>query len=107
MQALGLVRGSQGLPTPSHRERAHETNSGAEMQQRQPGDAVNAVALTAAPCAVILIVFLTALLRCERKGHPGSHVGFRRGPEGANAVGQRLAGGLQCSRLGSNPAMVR
>jgi len=41
------------------------------MQQRQPGDAVTIVALlTAAPFAVILILFLTALLRCERKNIP-------------------------------------
>jgi hypothetical protein len=31
---------------------------------------VNVVTLTAAPCAVILILFLTALLRCERKDIP-------------------------------------
>jgi hypothetical protein len=70
VQALGLVRGSQGLPTPSHRECAHETNSAAEMQLREPGDAVVLVVLAAAPFAVILILFLIALLRCDRADIP-------------------------------------
>jgi biotin transporter BioY len=40
------------------------------MQQREPGDAVRLVVLTAAPFAVILILFLTALLRCDQKDIP-------------------------------------
>ena len=70
MQALGLLTGSQGLPTPSDRERAHETNSAAEMQQREPGDTVILAVLAAAPFAVILILFLIALLRCDRADIP-------------------------------------
>ena len=70
VQALGLLTGSQGLPTPSDRERANETNSAAEMQQRKPGDAVIFVVLAAAPFVVILILFLIALLRCDRADIP-------------------------------------
>ena len=58
------------MPTPSHRERAHETNCAAEMQQREPGDAVLLVVLASAPFEVILILFVIALLRCEQADIP-------------------------------------
>jgi hypothetical protein len=40
------------------------------MQQREPGDAVLLVVLAAAPFAVILILFLIALLRCQQADIP-------------------------------------
>ena len=40
------------------------------MQQRQPGDAVTVVELAAAPFAVILILFLVALIRCREADIP-------------------------------------
>ena len=64
---------SHGLPGPAypqHRERAHETNRAAEMQQREQGEAVLLVVVAAAPFAVILFLFLTALLRCEQADIP-------------------------------------
>jgi hypothetical protein len=68
VQALGLLTGSQGLPTPQ-REPAHETSRSANTQQREPGETVLAL-LAAVPFGVILILFLVALLRCQRADIP-------------------------------------
>jgi hypothetical protein len=48
----------------------HTTDAAPKLQQREPGEAVLIVTLVVAPFAVILILFLIALLRCERTDIP-------------------------------------
>jgi hypothetical protein len=57
-------------PAANHREPAHEASNTAKAQQREPGEAVLLIVLVVAPLTVVLILFLIALLRCERTDIP-------------------------------------